>query len=124
MAESIARHDAADLMIPSSAGLAPLGYVQPLSLQTLETNGYPTDGLASKSVDPEVFAAAALVINMSGYPRESSFTDPSKVEDWTVSDAFGEDASVYQEIFEDIRNRINELAARLRTAKNVQPRSL
>jgi protein-tyrosine-phosphatase len=42
-----------------------------------------------------------------------SRSDWTKVEDWDVEDPFGADPSVYQEIFEDIRTRIEALIARL-----------
>jgi arsenate reductase len=116
MAESIALRDAADLIETASAGLSPLGVVQKLTLQTLETNGYPTDGLYSKAILNDAWAAADLVINMSGYPRERAFarSDWHKVEDWDVEDPYGADPAVYQRIFEDIRTRIEALVARLR----------
>jgi protein-tyrosine-phosphatase len=116
MAESIARRDAADLFEASSAGLTPLGVVQKLTLQTLKTNGYPTDGLYSKPILNETRTGSNLVINMSGYPREGAFPrgDWDKVEDWDVEDPYGADPEVYQRIFEEIRTRIEVLAARLR----------
>lgn len=116
MAESIALRDAADLFECASAGLNALGVVQKQTLRTLETNGYPTDGLYSKPILNEAWAEADLVINMSGYPRERAFVrdDWHKVEDWEVEDPYGSDPQVYQRIFEDIRNRIEALAARMR----------
>ena len=116
MAESIALRDAADLFACASAGLNALGVVQKQTLQTLETNGYPTDGLYSKPILNDAWADADLVINMSGYPRERAFArrDWHKVEDWDVEDPYGSDPPVYQRIFEDIRTRIETLAARLR----------
>lgn len=115
MAESIAIRDAADLLEISSAGLSPLGVVQKLTLQTLVKNGYPTDGLYSKPIANQEWAEADLVINMSGYSKQRTFprSDWTKVEDWDVEDPFGADPSVYQEIFEDIRTRIEALIARL-----------
>jgi arsenate reductase len=116
MAESIGRRDAADLFESSSAGLSPLGVVQKLTLATLKTNGYPTDGLSSKAILNSDWAAADLVINMSGYSRERTFPrgEWHKIEDWNVDDPYGSDPAVYQRIFEDIRIRIEALAARLR----------
>src|SRR5215510_2883389 len=116
MAEAIALRDAADLMETASAGLSPLGVVQKLTLQTLKANGYPTDELYSKPILNEAWADADLVINMSGYPRERAFArgDWHKVEDWNVEDPYGSDPAVYQRIFEDIRTKIEALAARLR----------
>jgi arsenate reductase len=115
MAESIALRDAADLFESSSAGLSPLGMVQKLTLETLQSNGYPTDGLYSKPILSAAWADADLVINMSGYPRERAFprSEWDKVEDWLVEDPYGCDLAVYQRIFEDIRTRIGSLTARL-----------
>jgi arsenate reductase len=116
MAESIALRDAADLIETASAGLSPLGVVQKQTLQTLQANGYPTDGLYSKPILNDTWAEADLVINMSGYPRERTFArgDWHKVEDWDVEDPYGSDPAVYQRTFEDIRNRIDALMGRLR----------
>jgi arsenate reductase (thioredoxin) len=116
MAEAIALRDAADLIETASAGLSPLGVVQKLTLQTLEANGYPTDGLYSKPILNDAWADADLVINMSGYPRQRAFapSDWYKVEDWSVDDPYGSDPAVYQRTFEDIRAKIESLAARLR----------
>jgi len=116
MAESIGLRDAANLFESSSAGLAPLGVVQKLTLETLKSNGYPTDGLSSKSIRTDEWAAADLVINMSGYSKQRTFphSDWHRVEDWDVDDPYGSDPAVYQRIFEDIRTRIEGLAARFR----------
>ncbi len=116
MAESIAIRDAADLFDACSAGLAPLGVVQNLTLQTLQNNGYPTDGLYSKPILTDEWAAADLVINMSGHAKERTFPSAEwpKIEDWDVEDPYGCDPGVYQEIFENIRTRIESLIAQLR----------
>jgi arsenate reductase len=116
MAESIALRDAGDLFESSSAGLSPLGVVQKFTLETLRTNGYPTDGLYSKPILNNAWAEADLVINMSGYHRDRTFprSEWHKIEDWDVEDPYGSEPAVYQRIFEDIRTRIESLAARLR----------
>ena len=116
MAEAIALRDAADLIETASAGLSPLGVVQKLTLQTLEANGYSTEGLYSKPILNDAWTEADLVINMSGYPRERAFarSDWYKVEDWSVDDPYGSDPAVYQRTFEDIRAKIGSLVERLR----------
>ena len=116
MAESIALRDASDLYDCSSAGLSPLGVVQKLTLQTLSNNGYPTDGLHSKPILNDAWAAADLVVNMSGHHKESTFprSEWYKVEDWDVDDPYGADPEFYQKIFEDLRTRIESLTSRLR----------
>jgi len=116
MAESIAIRDAADLFDSSSAGLSPLGVVQKLTLETLRSNGYPIEGLYSKPILTQEWAAADLVVNMSGYAKERTFPGAEwpKIEDWDIEDPYGSDPDVYQRTFEDIRTRIVVLTARLR----------
>jgi protein-tyrosine-phosphatase len=116
MAESIAMRSAADLFDSSSAGLSPLGVEQKLTLETLQINGYPTEGLHSKPILTDEWAAADLVINMSGYAKERTFpsADWPKIEDWDVADPYGCDPAVYQQIFETIRTRIESLIVQLR----------
>lgn len=114
MAEAIARSDAADVIEPSSAGLAPLGYIADLTKQTLIRNGYYTDGLASNVLTPQAGDAVDIVINMTGRPLEKMFRDAGKVEDWIVEDPFGADPETYQRIFESIQRRVNLLALAFR----------
>jgi arsenate reductase len=117
MAEAIARRNAADLIVASSAGLTPLGHIEPMTKKTLARNGFSSDELRSKPVTVSALEAADIVINMSGLPREAAFKEPTKVEDWCVEDPYGADAELYQRIFEDIRRRVSELAERLRNGE-------
>jgi protein-tyrosine-phosphatase len=116
MAESIARHDADDVIEPFSAGLSPLGFLPALTTQTLIANEYPIDDLISTPITDDVWDAADIVINMSGVPKERAFPDHQKVEDWDVQDPYGGDPALYQNTYDDIRRRIALLAERLRKA--------
>jgi protein-tyrosine-phosphatase len=51
---------------------------------------------------------------MSGYSREEGFPRCESVEDWTIEDPFGAAPGLYQRIFEEIEQRVSELAERLR----------
>lgn len=114
MAEAIARRDAPDVIEASSGGLFPLGHIVELTTRTLLQNGYPVDGLASKPITPELWNAADIVINMSGRLREQAFRAYRKVVDWNVQDPYGEDARQFQKVFQEIGDRVNDMAARLR----------
>jgi arsenate reductase (thioredoxin) len=114
MAEAIARSEASDVIEPASAGLYPLGQIPLHTQDALRRNGYSAEGLASKHIAPEAWRRADLVINMSGRIRELEFEEFEKVEDWNVPDPYGEDSATYQGILEEIRNRVRELANRLR----------
>ena len=114
MAEAIARQDFPELWEVTSGGLTPLGYVAPLTIETIERNGYSAKGLASKPITRGHWQEVDLVINMSGYPKSRVFEEFEKVEDWDVGDPFGGDPEVYEQIFEEIWIRIARLAERLR----------
>jgi arsenate reductase len=116
MAESIARRDSSQVFDCSSAGLTPLGIVQKQTLDTLAGNGYPVENLVSNAINTAEWAAADVVINMSGYSKQRVFprSEWDKVEDWKVEDPYGCDPVTYQRIFDDIRTRIESLTARLR----------
>ncbi len=120
MAEAIARKDAPDLWEVSSAGLTPLGYVAPLTIETIKKNKYSAAGLSSKPITRACWQEADLVINMSGYEKNHVFEDSENVEDWNVGDPFGEDPAVYQRIFEEIRAKIATLAERLSLFRNAE----
>jgi arsenate reductase len=115
MAEAIANKEAAEFIEISSAGLSPLGVVQKETLQTIELNGYPVEGLYSKPILADDWAKADLVVNMSGYNKERTFprSEWPKVEDWDIADPYGCNSAVYQRTFDDIRSRIREMIARL-----------
>jgi protein-tyrosine-phosphatase len=73
MAEAIARQDAWDVITPSSAGIASLGFVVETTKETLAANGYSTDELRSKPLTDKLWDAAHVVINMTGRPGETLF---------------------------------------------------
>src|SRR5882757_1635461 len=114
MAEAIARVDAYDTIDAFSAGLTPIGFVTELTQQTLRRNGCLVEDLESKSISPKIWDQVDLVINMSGQPRELTFGDYSKVEDWDIEDPYGQDADTYQEVFQEIRRRVSMLAQKCR----------
>ncbi len=114
MAEAIARVVAADVINPSSGGLFPLGEIVELTKRTLIANGYPADGLQSKPITPEMWDPADIVINMSGRSRERAFRAYLKVVDWNVQDPYGADAKQFQSVFEEIEERVCDMAGRLR----------
>lgn len=114
MAEAIAARMAPDVVEASSAGLVPLGIVQPSTVATLTRNGYPASNLRSKPLRFPDLQDADVVINMSGQRAAWTLRDTSKVEDWAVEDPYGEDAATYQRVFENLEKRVAELVGRVR----------
>jgi protein-tyrosine-phosphatase len=115
MAEAIARHRASDVIEPSSAGLVPFGVIPGTTLAVLQEIGIPVEGQNSKPLCSEDLAVADLVVNMTGRSGAEVFTKPAPpIEDWDVGDPFGSNLAVYRAIRDQIEERIEDLARRLR----------
>jgi len=115
MAEALARHLASDVIIPSSAGVAALGHVAPLTIEVLAERGVSADGQYSKALILTDFEQAHLIVNMTGRPAKAVAPGHErKVLDWDVADPYGEDIELYRRICTEIDDRVAQLADRLR----------
>jgi len=117
MAEAVARRHADDIIEPSSAGLAPLGFIVEPTSNILTANGYSAEGLTSKRLSQRAIDDADLIVNLSGR-RIDCLPARAKVEAWAVDDPYGTIPATYQRALEEIEGRVLTLAARLRS----QPR--
>jgi len=108
--------------------LRPLGFLPELTTQTLLANNCSIERLSSKPIRLEELQNADLIVNLSGLPLEMAFNGrftpatPScemgeNVEEWDIADPFGADAGLYQQIFREIEERVQQLAGRLRALK-------
>ena len=115
MAEAIAKHVAADVIEPSSAGLVALGEITSPTVIVLGENGISMDGQHSQPLRPDAVAVADLVVNMTGRSGTALFSEPTPpVEDWDVGDPYGFNLAVYRAIRDEIEARVEDLARRLR----------
>lgn len=113
MAEAIARHLVSDIIAAESAGLHPLGFIDPTARAAVEERGMSMEGQFSKGLHNHVLSTPHLTINMSGVPGHS-FLKERAFEDWAIADPFGEDMETHRRICDDIETRIKALAERLR----------
>ena len=120
MAEALARHYAGDIIAAESAGLRPLGFIDPTARAVLQERGISMDGQFSKGLHSHVLSTPHLTINMSGVPGKSFLKDRA-FEDWPIADPFAEDMETHRRICDDIESRINALAERLRSSKDTPP---
>lgn len=121
MAEAIARHCASDVMTVESAGLRPLGFIDPTSMAVMQERGISMEGQYSKGLHSHKLATPVLTINMSGVPGET-FIKQRVFEDWPIADPFGEDMDTHRRICDDIEARIKVLAERLRSQRGQPPK--
>ncbi len=113
IAEALAKHHFAEVFEAESAGLRPLGFIDPTARAAVEERGVSMEGQFSKGLRDHCLGQPDLIVNMSGLPGPGAFHG-HKVEDWLISDPFGEDIETHRRICDDIEGRIKELAARLR----------
>ena len=92
MAEALTRHYWGVKVEVFSAGLNPLGYIPPETLQVLEEIGVPTEGLRSKGMGELDLESVDLVVNLSGTSLEGRLPvqlRSKRVIDWYVRDPYG-----------------------------------
>ena len=92
MAEALTRHYWGGKVEALSAGLNPLGYIPPETLQVLEEIGVPTEGLRSKGMGELDLESVDLVVNLSGTSLEGRLPvqlQSKRVIDWYVRDPYG-----------------------------------
>ena len=117
MAEALARHHAADVIEPASAGISPLGTIADQTRQVLLERGILMPGQRSKGTTEADIAAAQLIVNLTGIHGPALFRETvgAPIEDWEVTDPYGDEMEVYRRVCDEIEARILELAARLRS---------
>ena len=125
MAEAMARHHASDIIDPSSAGISPLGTITDPTRQVLLERGIRMPGQKSKGTAETDLAATELIVNLTGIHGPALFRENAGivVEDWEVTDPYGDDLGVYRRVCDEIEGRVLELAARLRCEKQRSSKS-
>jgi arsenate reductase len=115
MAEALARHQVADVITAESAGLRPLGFIDPTARKVVEERGASMDGQFSKGLHHHGLSPPDVIINMSGVPGVSvHYFHGRNFEDWPIGDPFGESVETHRAICDDIQARIKSLASRFR----------
>jgi arsenate reductase (thioredoxin) len=116
MAEALARHHASDVIEPTSAGISPLGIIVDETRKVLLERGIRMPGQTSKGTSETDVQAAQLIVNLTGIHGPALFKDTlaARVEDWEVTDPYGDDMQVYRRVCDEIEARVIDLAARLR----------
>jgi len=100
-----------------SAGLVPLGYIPPLTLEVLSEAGLSADGLYSKGLTEVRLDDVDYIVNLSGLDARPSIP-PSfsgKLIAFHVRDPFGHDIEAYRDARKElewlVRKKLPELFA-------------
>ena len=114
MAEALARHHAADVIVPYSAGISPLGTIPDGTRLALLERGIPVGEQYSKGPSEAEIDSSDLIVNMTGIPGTALFQPGLAIEDWEISDPYGEDLAIFRTVRDEIEVKILALAERLR----------
>ena len=110
MAEALARHRCGDRWEAASAGLVPLGWVAPETLEALAEVGVSTAALRSKGLEEFDLSEFRLVVNLSTHALEGRLrpADAARVIHRPVPDPFGRALEAYRRS----RDALDELIVR------------
>ena len=98
MAEALTRHRCGDSWAPASAGLNPLGWVAPETLEVLTEMGVSTAGLRSKGLEEFDLREFNLLVNLSDHSLGGRIfpVSPDRLIHRPVLDPFGGSLTVYR----------------------------
>jgi protein-tyrosine-phosphatase len=113
MAEAITRSLGGDRVEVWSAGLSPLGWVSPQTIDALRSLGYPAGGLSSKGLDAADLENVDIVVSLLGKRGLDSIPQSvgGRREAWAITDPFGEDDELHLEVARELEIRIRQLLA-------------
>ncbi len=110
MAEGLARHCFPDGLKIASAGLHPLGFVAPETLQVLAEREIPTAGLRSKGLEDINGADFSLIVNLTSQAVESQLprTFHGRIIHFPVADPYGDTLEAYRQARDAIHRFVAE----------------
>ncbi len=112
MAEGFANHYGKDVLIATSAGLAPTEIVARETMDTMAEKNIDISEHFPKKFDPLEAKDVDLVVNMSGFILPGKLGVP--MEEWTVRDPFGDSMEVYMQSANDVEMKVMQLILRFR----------
>ena len=115
MAEGFANHYGKDVLVATSAGLAPTQVVARETIETMLEKNIDISRHFPKKFDPLEGREADLIVNMSGFVLPGKLEVP--MEEWAVRDPYGESMEVYRDSANDIEMRVMGLILKLRRGK-------
>ena len=115
MAEAIARSIGGSRIDAYSAGLIPTGRIAAGTLTALQRRGYPTAGLASKSLGDVPLEEMDVIVSLVGHAGLESLPPGVAVRRlaWSIRDPYGQDDTSYDTVAGCLETRIRDLLDKL-----------
>lgn len=112
MAEGFARKYGADVMEVASAGLAPISFVDPLTVKTMKDRGIDISAQYPKGMADAPCQPWDLIVNMSGWPMPAGYN--GQLLTWNVHDPFRLSEQVFHDAARQIEGLVQALVLTLR----------
>jgi arsenate reductase len=114
MAEGFANHYGSDVLIATSAGLAPMPAIIKQTVAIMQEVGVDISNHIPNWYEPSLAAQNDIVVNMSGFRLPGK---PAKeVLEWKIEDPYMRSAAVYRKVRDDLEQRVMQLILSLRRA--------
>jgi arsenate reductase (thioredoxin) len=112
MAEAFANRYGSDILVATSAGLAPVEFVIPETVAIMGELGVDISTHVPMPYNPRSSSRYDIVVNMSGFrlPGEP----PKEVLEWFVADPFRKSPDIYRMVRDEIQERVMALILQLR----------
>jgi protein-tyrosine-phosphatase len=112
MAEGFANHYGADVLVASSAGLAPIPEVPVETVSAMAELNVDIGSHVPRPYDPLDAMKYDLVVNMSGYKLPGPKV--AQVIEWNVKDPYRQPLDVYRAARTDLEQRVMRLILEVR----------
>lgn len=122
MAEGFLRHKQIDWLEALSAGIHPLGFIPPETVEAMQEKGVSLDGQVSKGLDAIDWDQVNLLVNMSSLPSGSVAPGYSgRREEWDIPDPFQFPLEEHRAVRDMLEERVDGLVRRLKAPSGGEP---
>lgn len=112
MAEAFANHYGGDVMIATSAGLAPIESIPEETVAVMREMNIDVSGHVPHRYDPFEALSFDLIINMAGFRLPGP--TPQETREWAVPDPYRSPLAAYRLIRDELEHRVMRLILDLR----------
>jgi arsenate reductase len=112
MAEGFANHYGSDVLIATSAGLAPAQGIPPDTVAAMGEMNIDVSQHIPQRYDPFAAAESDIVVNMAGFKLPGP--QPKGLVEWQVRDPIGSSLANYRLVRDDLEQRVMLLILELR----------
>jgi protein-tyrosine-phosphatase len=112
MAEGFANHYGSDVLLATSAGLAPVLSIVPQTVEAMLAKNVDVSQHVPRPYDPRETSFTDIVVNMAGFKLPGPA--PKELLEWKVEDPYGAPMKTYRAVRDDLEQRVMNLILDLR----------